>query len=181
MTVERTKVMTSARVAGGVVRYHTWPTILNQTVADHTWHVMRIWWTLFGPMPPHVSTYLLWHDAGELFTGDLPFPIKSQNQHLKGQLDFLEEEGLLRIGGPMRPVKELSPAEKSRTKVCDLIEMMEYGRHEMTLGNRFAQPIVDDLRQIVGKFMLEPDDAFEVQRYLDQFDQETARVFDQSA
>src|ERR1035438_1054365 len=90
----RQQVMADSRFAGDVVRYHTWPCIQRQTNAAHTWHIMRIYFQLFGPMPPATSTHILWHDAGELKTGDSPFPVKSHNPKLKAEMDRLELEQL---------------------------------------------------------------------------------------
>jgi hypothetical protein len=81
--MNRDAIELSARTAGGVQRYHTWPVLRPQTVAEHTWNVMRIWWQVYGPMSPQVSTYLLWHDAGEGQAGDVQFGAKRRYPELK--------------------------------------------------------------------------------------------------
>lgn len=141
--MKRAKVLATARLAGQVTRYHTWPVHHRQTVGEHTWQVMRIYYQIFGPPSALVFTKLIWDDAGELVTGDLPFPIKARNPGLKAIMDSLEEQAVEGMGGNPRP--GVSDVEKRRVKTCDLIDMLEYGLHELDLGNKYAQPIVDDI------------------------------------
>lgn len=144
--MRREAVVRSPRLAGRVRRYHTWPTLQDQTNADHTWHVMRIYWQVFGPLSPEVSTHLLWHDGGELAVGDPPFPTKARDPILKERYDLAERAALREIAGEMaaRASAALSPTERLRCKVCDLLEMTEFGVLEMALGNTLAEPIVRD-------------------------------------
>src|SRR6267154_1716536 len=86
----RDQVLTSARHAGTVRRYHTWPFHHQQNIGEHSWQIARIYFQIWGPLPPEVSTYFIWHDAGELVLGDLPFPVKKNNPHLKRECDFIE-------------------------------------------------------------------------------------------
>lgn len=137
----RSEVLQSSRLAGGVKRYHTWPTLQQQTVADHIFNVLRIYWHLYGPPPPVVFTYLIWSDAGELKTGDLPFPVKRDNPQLKEICDQLEGQAVKQMGG-MLP--ELTDNQRWQVKAVDLLEMFEFGRVEVCLGNKFAEPIVRD-------------------------------------
>lgn len=166
--MERIDVTSSARLAGQVERYHTWPVLRRQSIGEHTWQMLRIYWQIFGPLPPEVSTYIIWHDAGELATGDLPFPVKSRNPVLKTALDDLEVAALEAMGGPLRHNLFVYDSYRRRIKVCDLLEMWEYGRHELSLGNTFAQPIVDDTLALARKLLLEgsPDDAEKVEAYV---------------
>lgn len=140
-------MLADPRFAGEVKRYHTWPCLQVQTVASHTWHVMRIYWQLFGPMPPVVSTHLLWHDAGELRAGDLPFPVKANNPKLKAEIERLELDTLAGMQVKLPP---LSEREKVRCKLCDLLEMYDFGLVERALGNSMSAPIIDDINLTVG-------------------------------
>lgn len=144
--MNRDRIVSSPRLAGRVSRYHTWPTLTQQTNADHTWHVMRLYWSIFGAMSPEVSSYLLWHDGGEIGCGDLPFPVKSRDPELKERFDALEHEALRRVGGSRasEAISQLSDVDRIRCKVCDLLEMHEFGLMEMMMGNRLAEPIVND-------------------------------------
>lgn len=140
----RSDVITSPRLAGQVRRYHTWPTLTEQTVADHSYHVLRIYIAIFGPPTSEVTVAIINHDAPELVTGDPPFPIKAQNPTLKSEFDKLEDEALVGLG---MENPEIGPLARARIKICDLLEMHEFGQMELTMGNRFAIPVIQDTLQ----------------------------------
>lgn len=144
MAIARDLVMQSSRVAGGVRRWHTWPVLQPQTNADHTWNCLRIYLQTFKSISPAVTKYVMFHDCGELRTGDLPFPVKMNNPELKRIIDAEESVSLAGMGVTL-PV--LALAEKLRVRYCDLMDMHEYGLMEMCLGNQFAKPIVEDTRK----------------------------------
>jgi 5'-deoxynucleotidase YfbR-like HD superfamily hydrolase len=149
----RDEVLTNPRFAGQVTRYHTWLMHHRQTVGEHTWQVMRIYWQIWGSLPPEVSTYLIWHDAGELVTGDLPFPVKLRNPVLKQECDRIEEASVYIMGGT--PHAFLSAEDQQRVKMCDLIDMLEMGWTEFNMGNAYAQPILDDIHAQIIKRLLD--------------------------
>jgi len=161
--MNREKLLSTARLAGEVVRYHTWPMHHRQTVGEHTWQCMRIYWQIWGPLPPELSTYFIWHDAGELACGDLPFPVKSRDPELKAAMDKLEDDAVRRMGGSHVVV---TPLLKLRAKACDLIDMHECGRIEVAMGNKLAQPIVDDTFAALEKLTLSPEDGNAIFKYL---------------
>lgn len=127
-------------MAGLVKRYHTWPTTRVQTIAEHSWQIYRIYQELFGAPDMSVAYYIQWHDAGELVTGDLPFGEKSRDPELKKRMDAAERSALL--GMNVVP-GELDPDIIARVKLCDLLEMWEFGMEEIARGNTFARPVVD--------------------------------------
>lgn len=138
----RERIFANARFAGEVLRYHTWPVHRRQSVGEHIWQQMRIWYQIWGPMPPEISTYILWSDAGELVLGDLPFPVKLRNPTLKDIADRIENDAVMAMRGELPLLPDL---DKIRVKMCDLLEMWEFGLCELNMGNQFAQPIVDDI------------------------------------
>lgn len=139
--LDRAKIMSCPRLAGAVTRYHTWSMIRRETIAEHSWNVLRIYATIFGDPAPHITKYIIWHDCGEYATGDLPFPVKSKNPGVKEELDKLEEQQLVRMGVVL---PYLEPIEKKRIKACDLLDMYETGTVEVLMGNQFAETIVKD-------------------------------------
>lgn len=142
MSISREQILTNGRWAGDVLRYHTWPMLRPQTIGSHTWQILRIYVTIFGAPQPDVTVYVIWHDAGELVLGDLPFPVKAQSPTLKKLCDGIENLAVVKMAGE---VPRLSKLEKLRVKICDLAEMYETGIAEFQMGNKFAQPIVDDI------------------------------------
>jgi hypothetical protein len=162
------KLHEDSRFAGTVQRYHTWPTLKPQSIAEHSWQVMRIYWHIWGEMPPNISTYLLWHDAGEIQGGDSPFAGKRRSTDLKHALDTLEQISLIEMGGPTR--FGLCHKEKIRCKLCDLIEMLEYGLVERAMGNLWGLPIINVTAEAINRLManLQAPDWMKVNRYLDR-------------
>lgn len=156
-------VIFSPRMGGEVRRYHTWPTIRQQTVADHTFHVLRIYWHLFGEVPPEVTAYLLHHDVCEVRVGDPPHPIKLHNPELKVVYDRLEDETLVEMLGEERAMNVLGSVndlERVRMKACDLLEMAEFAGVEVNLGNKYAWPIFDNVARAIAGLLLTTEDAF---------------------
>lgn len=139
------------RLAGQVKRYSTWPVLHTQSTGEHSWQVLRIYIEIFGAPSPDVTIYIVHHDSAELVVGDPPFPLKSKNQDLKDIYDRLEADAIQEMRGECLPV--LSSDERTMVKVCDLLEMWEFGQQELRMGNSYAQPIVDDTRTAVNKII----------------------------
>ena len=128
----------SPRLSGGVMRYSSWPTIQQQTVADHTWQKLRIYHGIWGAPDAAMFEHILFHDGAEVSVGDIPFPCKAENPDLKEVHGKLESKMLEEIHGYTDLMTE---AEAWKLKVCDLIEMWEFGIVERVLGNKLGEPI----------------------------------------
>lgn len=127
------------RCAGNVTRYHTWPTITKQTIADHTFHVLRLLRQLYPEIVGvNVIDYVIWHDLAEISTGDLPYPIKKDNPKLAELIKQIESDWYARFSMDDLAVDE---EDIHAVKICDLVEMAEFAMHEFRLGNCFAAPI----------------------------------------
>jgi hypothetical protein len=55
-----------------------------------------------------------------------------------------EAQGLEELGIVL---PELTKEEQRRVKISDLLEMHEFGAHEVSMGNRLAVPIAQDTLQ----------------------------------
>lgn len=141
--IKRESVLNNTRLAGSTKRYHAWPVLQTQTVADHSWNVLRIYISIWGPPSEAVLLYVLWHDCGEWKVGDPPFPIKQLNPDFKEVYDRLEAKALGEMGVEL-PV--LTPIEKIKVKISDLLDMWEFGQVDRLLGNQLAVPIIFDTR-----------------------------------
>jgi 5'-deoxynucleotidase YfbR-like HD superfamily hydrolase len=135
------QVRDDARLAGRVIRYHTWPHIRQTCVAEHSWQLLRILLKIWPSVPAHVLAYVVRHDVGELTTGDAPYPVKVDNPVLGDEMRRVEAEALeLQIaGGFLADTPELSPDEKWAVKLAEFIEMWEWALEELLLGNQFAR------------------------------------------
>lgn len=140
--MDREHVRLNRRCAGNVIRYHTWPTHIKQTIADHTFHVLRIYYELwpedFQDPTIRLMHYILYHDFAEIATGDIPYPVKMQNPELKIIMNKLEYQQLYDMNIDNIELPEI---QKTRVKLCDLAEMYEFAHHERKLGNSMAEPI----------------------------------------
>jgi 5'-deoxynucleotidase YfbR-like HD superfamily hydrolase len=139
-------VTKSLRFAGLVKRYHTWPVLREQTNAEHTLHILRIYDELFGLSTINVVRAIMYHDMGEVRTGDAPFPVKSENPDLKAAYDRVETEHRLELLGE-DPNDYILENTARRIKICDLVEMWEFGMEEYLKGNTLAVPIIDRTRE----------------------------------
>jgi 5'-deoxynucleotidase YfbR-like HD superfamily hydrolase len=153
--IGRERVYSSRFLAGQVKRYHTWPTITTQTVGAHSWRVACIFVELFGHGQSHLVSYCLLHDLGELWAGDLPFGTKSKTLGLPEAHGNAEFNGLRLLG--ITPPK-LTELEKAQCKICDLLEMWEFGTFETHMGNEYAATVAADTlaqaQKIAGEFQL---------------------------
>lgn len=128
------------RMAGCVLRYHTWPHVRSQSNAEHSWQVARLLLAIWPDAPRNVIVYCLTHDVGEVGTGDAPFPIKRDNPDLKKIMDRIEKSTHLGMCIPwnLPHPGALSALEAIVFKIADMLDMWEWGLQEIMLGNRFA-------------------------------------------
>lgn len=162
------EIIYSPRMGGEVHRYHTWPTIRTQTVADHTFNVIRIYWHLFGSVPAEVTAYLIFHDIPEMVVGDPPHPIKLHNPPLKAIYDDLEGAALAEMlgeGEAMDVLTSVTDEERVRMKACDLLEMAEFAAIEIGLGNKFANAIIVKVFAALQVFAISEADMARVMSY----------------
>lgn len=135
-----TDIESDPRHAGQIQRYHTWPTIRKQSVGEHTWQAMRIMMTIdVGMCTTRLMHYAMLHDVGEM-AGDLPFPSKRNSPQLAAGMEMAEsmvrENMMTRWGQPALPA--LSDTERTFFKMCENLEMWEFGLQERNLGNRYG-------------------------------------------
>jgi hypothetical protein len=116
------------RLEGGdIIRYHTAPQVgRNQTVGQHTWRGMVLLDTIWPGAPTHVWKYFLYHDIGELVTGDVPSPVKWANKTLSAQLNAMEEEYLEQMG--LVIPEDLEDHERLLVEMIDVLELVLYCR-----------------------------------------------------
>jgi hypothetical protein len=124
-----------------VTRYHTWPRNRDQSVGEHSMQVMRILLAIWPNCPRHMLVHCLKHDLGETVSGDPPYPIKALNPDLKQACDRIEGEAVKMMEAVwMVPHSaELAPLEYKVFKLAEFIEMWEWGRFELQMGNIHAE------------------------------------------
>jgi 5'-deoxynucleotidase YfbR-like HD superfamily hydrolase len=139
--VNRKQIYASRHLAGRVQRYHAWPVLHIQTVAEHSCRVAQIVVEIFGMPRAEVLYCCLHHDSGELWTGDVPFSVKQHNPAFRAAYEIEEQYGLRML---KLELPKLTEQERAQVKIADLTEMWETGCVEFIMGNRFAESIVSD-------------------------------------
>lgn len=166
-------VRTDLRLAGMVKRYSTWPVINPQSTGEHTWQILRIYIEIFGPPPPEVTEYIVHHDSAELIVGDPPFPLKMNNPDLKEIYSRLENDAMRKMRASGMP--KLDWPQTMQVKICDLIEMWEYGLHELKMGNGYAEPIIEDTITVILRMIDRQNCEGAVLDYIEQRRERMAR------
>lgn len=152
-----------ARLAGSVKRYSTWPVLVQQTNAEHTWQVLRILMTIWPETPAHAAEFALFHDSGELGAGDIPYPYKARHPELREIISELERSSLSDQG-----VREQLTTDiwRWRIKTTDLIEMLEKGMEETIMGNKYGVPVARAMEAELSSRIDGHEDYLVVSRYL---------------
>ena len=135
------------RQAYRVKRYHTWTMNSQQTNGEHCIQVWRILKAIWPDAPARVLEHALTHDTGERAVGDPPYPTKSSNITLKTMLDDLESSAHLAMCLPWSypPPVKLDGWEHEVFKLAEYIEMWEHALDELTLGNRGARIVAQNM------------------------------------
>jgi 5'-deoxynucleotidase YfbR-like HD superfamily hydrolase len=145
MPVDDDSIRLDTRLAGQVKRYHTWPVLREQSIAEHCWQLMRIYMATVPDMDPNMVAHIMLHDIGEHFTGDIPYPVKSQNEGLKVVMDHLERKSQtaqLEYWDSFHKIL-LTNADRDLFKQIELMEMAEFGIGEVLLGNNHGFIVAD--------------------------------------
>lgn len=144
-STEDNLVRLDIRLSGQIKRFHTWPIVGQQTIAEHCWQILRIYLSIVNEIDPHMVRHICFHDIGETYVGDLPYPVKSDNPMLKNQLDHMEQishHSQLKFWDAFR-VAFLTDQDKVLFKQMELIEMAEFGMDQVCFGNSHGLIIAD--------------------------------------
>ena len=157
MSIDDT-VRLDTRLAGQVHRYHTWPITGQQTIAEHTWQMLRIYMCVAERYETHLIYHIVFHDIGEHYTGDIPYPVKSNNPKLKEQMDMLEQRSLATQLDywNLVPMGTLTDRDKQFVKQIEMVEMAEFGMDQMCLGNIHGTIIANRCLEAVYKIQPPP-------------------------
>lgn len=139
------------RLAGEIKRWHIFPVIQQQTVAEHSWNVARILLAICPDADRDLVLEALFNDTGEIATGDPPTTLKQRDPVLRDMYSRMEHGARIAMVLPwgLPPPRKLVNEETRILKMADMIEMMEYAASEIMLGNRHMRPIFIRLREWV--------------------------------
>jgi 5'-deoxynucleotidase YfbR-like HD superfamily hydrolase len=144
-------VYVDARLAGQVIRYHTWPQVRQQSVGEHSWQLLRIYSCVVDKIDPDFVLHCIYHDTGELGVGDNPYPVKADNPILKEQINKLEKESIDKQSEYWGPVagETLSDEQMKLFKLIEMIEMFEWGLDEYNRGSKYGFVVAERCLKVV--------------------------------
>lgn len=118
---------------GQIRRFHSWPTIGQETVAEHSYYVCMLVLALTdGKASSNLLKAALFHDLAEQATGDIPATTKWANPLLKANLDAIEEI----FEAKWNIAIALPEDDKLVLKWSDMLALLFYCKQQRDLGNR---------------------------------------------
>lgn len=149
------------RNAGETKRFHTWPVLRTQNVAEHSWHVAMLLWYIFGSDEPGITMPLmmaaLTHDAAEWQVGDIPSSAKRRMAEM-GFEDFrakwgeMEQKVLNEFGWDWEGY--LSDEELQKLKLVDSMDGAFYCVRERAMGNKLITPCYENFISYVEEVLM---------------------------
>ena len=133
MTTDISKLFEILR-GGAIKRYHTLEIIGEQSVGAHSWGVALILQYLDPNVRKACVFKALTHDIAELYTGDIPAPVKWEEPELLQVLKSIEERWEKQLGIDAYG-KSMSSEEKILFKQADMFELLFFCMRQRRLGN----------------------------------------------
>jgi 5'-deoxynucleotidase YfbR-like HD superfamily hydrolase len=118
---------------GAVARFHTMPTLKENSVAAHSHGVAVFCMLMSDDASANMLKAALVHDLAEQYTGDVPSPSK-RLLDIRSKLNEAENRLLGTVG--LCYEGELSPEEARILKLADCADGMMFCARERMLGNR---------------------------------------------
>lgn len=124
-------------------RYNNMTRIKSESLAEHQYYCALI----LMKLKPYIYNityqeycillqYILIHDIGELYTGDIPHNVKEDYPDLKKLLEQIENEKLKLLGfNDIIGIIEKNNNLKMLFKLCDILQVIQYCENEFKLGN----------------------------------------------
>ena len=138
--------------SGRVKRWHAFPIIGEQNVADHSWGVALI---VMEIAESHLSINLMraaiTHDSAELYTGDMPYQTKKRWPQLAGALEICEQD----VERAHNIDWVLTGEQRQILKWADMFELLLFADYQADLGNR---NVVEMQRQCYSIVSSPPND-----------------------
>lgn len=119
--------------------------------------------------PGHVAAVALYHDAPEIFTGDLPTPVKYANPAIRDAYKAVEENAAQRLVSmlpqEMRPafgqlLAETDPEVLALVKAADKLSAYLKCQEELKAGNREFQSAAEQTLEALRSYRLPELDYF---------------------
>lgn len=157
------------RAALEIRRYHTWKVFNGRTVGEHSAQIMRIMLCIWPQVPRKLLVHAVFHDIEEP-AGDIPYPFKKDNPGLKREYDEVARKVRLTMVAchKIPEAVVLDEMEEKFFKMCEFIEMWEFGLSEVNMGNQYAVIIAERCIIAANKILgdLHPNMQDDAKRYV---------------
>ena len=121
-------------IAGRIKRWHTYPTIGEQTVGEHTYGVLQILrYIMEEEWDIDMVHAVLDHDVPEVVLGDIPYSGKKLVPAIRAAEQRVANEVGLSTDAPC----------SEAIKIADLLEMGIWGAQQVSMGNSNGHQIVN--------------------------------------
>lgn len=134
------------RNAGETRRFHGWPVLRPQSVAEHSFHVAMIVYVIAGQEEPGIRQPLLLaalcDDLAEWITGDPPSPFtRAMEQRMPGFRDNRKAVENEVLGAVFLNWSEMLTEEEAKLlKFADYVDGAMYCIRERAMGNKLISP-----------------------------------------
>lgn len=177
-----------------IERWSLMRNVHKENVAEHSFHVCllthalcTIGNTVYGKQLPTetIVTEALFHDTAEVFTGDIPTPVKHHNPNILRNFREIEQIAAERLAnmvpGELQPVyrplveaKKLPPEHSRYIKAADLLDAYLKCVLELSAGNREFTVAKKQIEQSIEKL-----DMAEIRYFLQHFAPSLEKTLDE--
>ncbi len=136
-------------LAGGEVRrYHTAKTMREQRVDSHSWRMAALLTFVWPDCSANLLRAAIMHDVSEIFTGDVPSPVKWRNQALRAELNRISTEAEQDLGIRV----PLTEEEATLVRWADYTEGSLFCLEELESGNlRICKTLVAYMNSVTSE------------------------------
>lgn len=134
------------RESAYVKRCHTIPIHGEYTVAQHCYGALNLLVVAHPDPSANLMKAVLWHDAHERYTGDIPSPALTSDGEFAKLHDRLAE----RVDRACGLSVELSDDDRLWLRAVDKAELLLWAKEQLAMGNCNAAAIVGNLASWFG-------------------------------
>ena len=142
-----------------IQRYNTMPRIKNESVAEHSFFVASIVVKLYEAYDFNLGKALLMavtHDWAESWLGDTVNVVKADFPGIGNSISAAEDHIMIKnfdgiVYENWHEHNELISVEAKIVKYADVLQVLQYANHEVSLGNTCFKRVVDDVQPILSK------------------------------
>ena len=141
-----------------IQRYNTMPRIKNESVAEHSFFVASIVVKLYETYDFNLGKALLMavtHDWAESWLGDIVNVVKNGYPYVgvaiqEAEYYIMGENFYGIVYENWHEHNELISVEAKIVKYADVLQVLQYANHEVSLGNTCFKRVIDDVQPVLN-------------------------------